>query len=139
MNNALDKLKNQVRFVQMIIEKLIVSGRRKVDIVADLRELNFMTIAKVVKDKNPERDEPDEDEQEAGESDSDYDYLLGMAIWNLTRERIDKLLQQAGDKEAELLALLEKSPIDLWNADLDAFLIEWEVRNLGIFFFHQKI
>lgn len=140
MNNALDKLKNQVRFVQMIIEKkLIVSGRRKVDIVVDLRELNFMTIAKVVKDKNPERDEPDEDEQEAGESDSDYDYLLGMAIWNLTRERIDKLLQQAGDKEAELLALLEKSPIDLWNADLDAFLIEWEVRNLGIFFFHQKI
>ena len=124
----------------MIIEKkLIVSGRRKVDIVADLRELNFMTIPKVVKDKNPERDEPDEDEQEAGELDSDYDYLLGMAIWNLTRERIDKLLQQAGDKEAELLALLEKSPIDLWNADLDAFLIEWEVRNLRIFLFHQKI
>jgi len=114
----------------MIIEKkLVVSGRRKVDIVADLRELNFMIIPKVVKDKNPERDEPDEDEQEAGELDSDYDYLLGMAIWNLTRERIDKLLQQAGDKEAELLALLEKSPIDLWNADLDAFLIEWEVRN----------
>lgn len=138
MNNALDKLKNQVRFVQMIIEKkLVVSGRRKVDIVADLRELNFMTIPKVVKDKNPERDEPDEDEQEAGELDSDYDYLLGMAIWNLTRERIDKLLQQAGDKEAELLALLEKSPIDLWNADLDAFLIEWEVRNLRIFFIRR--
>jgi len=119
----------------MIIEKmLVVSGRRKVDIVADLREHDFMPIPKVVKDKYPERDEHDEEEQEAGGSDSDYDYLLGMAIWSLTKEKVDKLLQQAGDKEAELLALLEKSPIDLWNTDLDAFLIEWEVRNLGVLF-----
>ena len=119
----------------MIIEKkLVVSGRRKVDIVADLREHDFMPIPKVVKDKYPERDEHDEEEQEAGGSDSDYDYLLGMAIWSLTKEKVDKLLQQAGDKEAELLALLEKSPIDLWNTDLDAFLIEWGVRNLGVLF-----
>ena len=36
-------------------------------------------------------------------------------------------MKQASDKEAELLILLEKTPIDLWNADLDRFLDEWFV------------
>lgn len=27
----------------------------------------------------------------------------------------------------ELLALLEKTPKDLWNSDLDKFVEEWEV------------
>lgn len=55
-----------------------------------------------------------------------YDYLLGMAIWSLTRERYEKLLKQRDDKEDELNTLLGKSAKDLWNEDLDDFLIEWE-------------
>jgi hypothetical protein len=41
--------------------------------------------------------------------------------------QIEKLLQQAADKETELLALLELTPIQIWNTDLDRFLEEWEV------------
>jgi hypothetical protein len=41
--------------------------------------------------------------------------------------QIEKLLQQAADKEKELLALLELTPIRIWNTDLDRFLEEWEV------------
>jgi DNA topoisomerase-2 len=37
------------------------------------------------------------------------------------------LLQQAADKEKELLALLELTPIKIWNTDLDNFLAEWDV------------
>lgn len=113
----------------MIIDKqLVVSNRRKVDIVADLRKHDFKPFPKVAKAKNPEAEEnQDEEQEEDTGADSDYDYLLGMAIWSLTKERIEKLLQQAGDKEVELLALLEKSPIDLWNKDLDDFLVEYEV------------
>jgi hypothetical protein len=36
--------------------------------------------------------------------------------------QIEKLLQQAADKEKELLALLELNPIQIWNMDLDCFL-----------------
>lgn len=57
---------------------------------------------------------------------SQYDYLLGMALWALTRERYEKLLQQKGAKEAELNVLLEKSAKDLWNEDLDIFLQSWD-------------
>lgn len=55
-----------------------------------------------------------------------YDYLLGMSLWALTRERYEKLLQQKGEKEAELNTLLRKTPKDLWNEDLDAFLVSWK-------------
>jgi hypothetical protein len=41
--------------------------------------------------------------------------------------QIEKLLQQAADKEKELLALLELTPTQIWNTDLDCFLEEWEV------------
>jgi DNA topoisomerase II len=41
--------------------------------------------------------------------------------------QIEKLRQQAVEKEAELLALLERTPIEVWNKDLDRFLAEWEV------------
>lgn len=49
-----------------------------------------------------------------------------MAIWSLTQERIDKLMQQIGDKEAEMDRLIKTSEKELWTADLDAFLNEWE-------------
>ncbi|EKM83675.1 hypothetical protein AGABI1DRAFT_117173 [Agaricus bisporus var. burnettii JB137-S8] len=128
LQDSLDKLNNQARFVKMIVDKkLVVSGRRKADIVADLRKLDFKPIPKISKAKSTQQEENDEDEeQEEAGADSDFDYMLGMAIWSLTKEKIDRLLQQAGDKEAELLILLEKTPIDLWNKDLDDFLVEWE-------------
>lgn len=56
-----------------------------------------------------------------------YDYLLGMSIWALTRERYEKLLKQKAQQEVELNALLSKSAKDLWNADLDKFLEEWDM------------
>lgn len=55
-----------------------------------------------------------------------YDYLLGMSLWSLTRERYEKLLQQRGDKESELNVLLGKSAKDLWSEDLAAFMESWQ-------------
>lgn len=56
---------------------------------------------------------------------SHYDYLLGMTIWSLTRERYEKLLKQKDDKEKELNILLLKSAKDLWNEDLEDFMVSW--------------
>lgn len=55
-----------------------------------------------------------------------YDYLLGMPIWSLTRERYEKILQQRDKKQEELTELLKKSAKDLWRFDLDDFLVSWE-------------
>lgn len=149
---ALEKLTNQARFIQMIVDKkLIVANRKKIDIVQDLRKHNFRPFPKVVKEtadgpENEADEDGEEEEDEKGTANakskgkskaegdtSDYDYLLAMAIWSLTKEKIAKLQMQAEGKEQELLALLAKSPIDLWNADLDHFLAEWDVRVFVIY------
>ncbi|KAI0771045.1 type II DNA topoisomerase [Trametes elegans] len=131
LQTQLDRLNNQARFVKMIIDKeLVISNRKKADIVAELRKKQFRPFAKVAKAKvHGETEDVVEEEEEDVEVEgnvTDYDYLLGMAIWSLTKEKTDKLLQQAKEKEMELLALLELTPIQIWQTDLDAFLEQWK-------------
>ena len=51
-----------------------------------------------------------------------------MAIWSLTEERVQKLLQQIGEKEHEIDVLIKLSVKDLWNRDLDEFIAEWRFQ-----------
>merc|ERR1719412_1637570 len=47
-------------------------------------------------------------------------------MWSLTKEKIEELLKKKGDKHAELKKLQQKEPADLWNDDLDEFLVKLE-------------
>lgn len=71
-------------------------------------------------------EEEDESEHKPENIYTQYDYLLGMSLWSLTRERYEKLLKQRDEKEAELNLLLSKSAKDLWNEDLEVFETAWE-------------
>ncbi|KAF8912885.1 DNA topoisomerase II [Gymnopilus junonius] len=131
LQTSYEKLTNQARFVQMIVNReLSVSNRKKADIVSDLRKHKFRPFpkvnAKASGETEPTAENEEEEGEEANDADTDFDYLLGMAIWSLTKEKIERLRAQAAEKEVELLALLERSPKDLWNTDLDMFLREWE-------------
>lgn len=48
-----------------------------------------------------------------------------MPIWSLTKERVEKLLKQVGDKEMEIDTLIKLTKEDLWTRDLDDFLATW--------------
>lgn len=98
MQTELERLNNQARFVQMIVDKrLVVSNRKKADIVAELRELQFRPFPKTPRAREAGEqveavveNELDEDEIAAlkgAPTNADFDYLLGMAIWNLTKEK----------------------------------------------------
>lgn len=128
------KLKNQARFVTEIIDnKLIVSKKKKPVLVAELRKLGYEAFPKV-KDaqKAGETDDVVENEDDvAADEDAgarDFDYLLGLPIWSLTQERIDKLKQQMVNKKEEHDHLANQSEKDLWCLDLDAFVQEWEIQ-----------
>ena len=51
-----------------------------------------------------------------------------MPIWSLTKERVEKLLNQVGDKEIEIDTLIKLTKEDLWTRDLDDFLTEWRFQ-----------
>ncbi|OAA61395.1 DNA topoisomerase 2 [Cordyceps fumosorosea ARSEF 2679] len=128
------KLKNQARFVQEIISGvLVVSKKRKQVLVAELRDRKYEAFppAKASPKEDEEalgQDSDGEDESsEAKESGArDYDYLLSMAIWSLTAERLEKLLAAVAKKKGEHDELQAKSEKDLWCEDLDAFVAEWD-------------
>lgn len=70
----------------MIINKeLSVSNKKKAVIVAELRSLKYKPFPKGK--KGEAETEPVLDEEDEGQA-SDYDYLLGMAIWSLTSEKV---------------------------------------------------
>ena len=139
----LEKLINQVRFVQMIIKKeLVVSGKKKAEIIRDLKSKGFKSFPKVVKaNVQGEPEEPAEEEEEivdtSGSSDNGYDYLLTvfpeyfcanyqMQIYSLTNERVERLRAQQANKEIELNDLLKLSAKDIWSRDLDEVSEAWQ-------------
>ncbi|KAF2432921.1 type II DNA topoisomerase [Tothia fuscella] len=137
MHKDLERLTNQARFIKMIIDgKLIISKKKKAVLMAELRKLNFKPFPKVEDaskageiERVAENNEEDEDDGSDGAVGArDYDYLLGMPIWSLTQERVDKILKQIGDKETEIDELNKLSSKDLWNRDLDEFLEEWHLQ-----------
>jgi DNA topoisomerase II len=138
MQKDLDKLSNQARFVKMIIDgKLVVSKKKKQVLIDELKALGFKPFPKIVDaakagemEKSLE-DKGEEDEEESSGSRRDssaYDYLLGMAIWSLTEERVAKLLRQIGDKEVEIDSLIKLTPKEIWTKDLDDFIAEWHFQ-----------
>ncbi|KAI4157081.1 MAG: hypothetical protein L6R39_000795 [Caloplaca ligustica] len=134
MNKDLEKMTNQARFIQMIIDgQLIISKKKKQDLVKELKAKNFKPIAKAVDaikqgELAPIADNDEESEEDIETGASSYDYLLGMALWSLTQERVEKLKRQIGDQELEIDSLLKKSKEDLWKADLDDFINEWRFQ-----------
>ena len=135
MEQELKKLNNQARFIKMIVDgKLTVNRKKKAVLVEELRKLNFAPIPKTVDPRKEGELEPtadadaDEEQENAELGANDYDYLLGMAIWSLTQERIDKLMKQIGDKEDEHKELSDTPTKELWSRDLDDFLAEWQFQ-----------
>lgn len=134
MHRELEKFTNQARFVQMIIDgKLVVSKKKKMVLVQELKEKKFKAFHKVAEaikegELAPIADHDEEEQKDEETGAAAYDYLLGMPIWSLTKERVEKLLKQVSDKEMEVDALIKLSKEDLWTRDLDDFIAEWRFQ-----------
>ena len=85
MQKELEKLSNQARFVQMIIDnKLVISKKKKPVLIAELKKLNFKAFPKVADAIKEGELEPIADEEESEEDveigANAYDYLLGVSM-----------------------------------------------------------
>lgn len=124
------KLTNQARF---ILEKcdgtLVIEKKKKKAMIDELVAMGYDSDpVSAWKATQKNFNEAVEDDEETDETDErtdavDFDYLLGMAMWSLTKEKIDELLKKRDDKKTELEILKNKTPVGLWREDLDALLI----------------
>ncbi|CAG8572361.1 6312_t:CDS:10 [Acaulospora colombiana] len=113
------KLQNKNRFIKMKISRdLEFEGLKKAAIVALLESKGF--------DRIPNKE--DEAEDEDGHA-GDYDYLMRTPAWSFSEEEAfaNKCERLYNEKSLELYNLRKTHPKLLWNADLDAFLKEWEL------------
>jgi DNA topoisomerase II len=83
MQRELDKLSNQARFVQMIIDnKLTISKKKKSALMTELKKLGFKAYEKMEDAKKAgeeqEAVEESDNEENAAIGAHDYDYLLGV-------------------------------------------------------------
>lgn len=131
------KLDNIARFIMEKIEgKIKVENLKKAEICRILKSRKYDPdpVVKwkqgISREDGHESNELDgnssENEEESSLSDEkkDYDYLLGMPIWNLTMEKKEDILKQQKQKGDELARLKAKTPNQLWMDDLDHFLAE---------------
>ena len=96
MNHELKLLSNRGRFIKAILdEKLKVNNVSKSIIIEGIEEMNLEKI------------------------DGNYDYLLRMPIYSLTKELFEKLKEDFTAKKAEIKKLEETDPKDMYLDDLD--------------------
>lgn len=129
------KLNNQARFIMEKIEgEVIIENKAKREMIQQLVRRGYdsdpVKSWKKAQDKlNQEEEEEEEDDDgasTASDDGPDYNYLLGMQLWSLTKEKKDALLKQKEEKAKELADLRRKTPNMLWKDDLDAFAAELE-------------
>ncbi|ROJ30508.1 DNA topoisomerase 2-beta [Anabarilius grahami] len=128
------KLSNQARFVLEKIEgKLSIENKSKRDLIRMLLQKGYESDPVAAWNKAQEKSLEDE-EGEGNDSDSSVDsgsssgpnfnYILNMPLWCLTKEKVEELLKQRDLKKAELNELQRKNSEDLWREDLAVFIEE---------------
>ncbi|KAF7657622.1 hypothetical protein LDENG_00024190 [Lucifuga dentata] len=125
------KLSNQARFIlEKIQGTLVIENKPKKELICMLQEMGYdsdpVKAWKQAQEKNEEEMEEEEEEEKEDTSGPDYNYLLSMPMWYLTKEKKDELCKQRDAKLTELNTLKKKTPSDLWKEDLAAFSEELE-------------
>lgn len=126
------KLSNQARF---ILEKcdgtLKVENKKKKVMIEELVKRGYDSdpIKAWKKSQNPNETEEEEKDEDAEETAApvdkkgpDFDYLLGMPMWNLTQEKKDEICKKRDEKQKELKGLQATAKETLWENDLNEFL-----------------
>ncbi|KAB5517842.1 hypothetical protein PHYPO_G00171840 [Pangasianodon hypophthalmus] len=128
------KLSNQARFVLEKIEgKISIENKTKRDLIRMLVQRGYESdpVAawtkaqeKALEDEDHDGNTSDSSEDSGSSSGPNFNYILNMPLWCLTKEKVDELLKQRDMKKAELNELQRKSPDDLWREDLAVFIEE---------------
>ncbi|XP_030269013.1 DNA topoisomerase 2-beta isoform X1 [Sparus aurata] len=128
-----NKLSNQARFVLEKIEgKVSIENKSKRELIRMLVQKGYESDPVAAWSKAQEKAQ--EDYKDGNDSDGSVDsgsssgpnfnYILNMPLWCLTKEKVEELLKQRDLKRGELNDLQRKISEDLWKEDLAVFIEE---------------
>lgn len=145
----IELLENKLRFIQEVNDdKVIISKRKKADIVGQLQTRGYTPYSKLPKIKSSiennlinqlsrqnEEDAETEEGQRAIASESaedlrtesamkEFNYLVTMNIISLSIDLVDKMKREVEAKRLEMKRLKERAVKNMWNEDLDALVEE---------------
>ena len=111
--NEIDILGWKMKFIEYVIDGKIVifkkgKSKKKTEVIAKLVELEFPKFAL------------------GNEKELTYNYITSIGLFHLTQEEIDKLRKQLEDKKEHLAIFEAKTPVQLWNEELDEFMVEYD-------------
>lgn len=96
------RINEKIRFLILVMEeKIVVFRKSNAQVTEQLIKNNFKTI------------------------DKSYDFLLSMPISSFTDEKLEKLNKEKSDTEKHLEELESTEVKDLWNKELEEFLVEY--------------
>ena len=108
--------------------RITVENKKKRAMIDELLEKKYDSdpikawrreIAKNLDDEEEEQKKGKDEDADEVEEGRDFDYILGMKMWNLTKEKKEALLAERDKKLKEVKDLEAKSPDQLWLDDLD--------------------
>ena len=95
LKNEIDLLEVKIRFIYEYIQgKLKINNKRKAEIVSILENAKY-----------PKQDE-------------DYDYLLRMPLYSLTKDKIEELEQKLAQRKQDHTTLTKQTKEELWALDI---------------------
>ncbi|KAF1356222.1 DNA topoisomerase [Delphinella strobiligena] len=121
VQNVLDKICNQLRFIQILSKGEIALMRSKAELVAELQRLNFKCIPASVKATKKRKLEPsgaDKHDENMQDGASSCEYLLGMIVWCLTQEHAEQLRKLIVEKQFEIAELSKRSPEKIYGKQI---------------------
>ena len=126
-------LSTRARFILDVINEVIrIRNVPRAEVVAQLLALGYPIMGDSDALVSLERATAKQKE------DANYDYLIRMPIYSLTKEKVDELMQEKEAKIKELEALRAKTDKDLWEADLRVFELEFK-KHMDEFYDYMDI
>ena len=123
LENDLKLISVKVKFIMDIINNILkINNVPKAEIIKQLEKLKYPKVlnTKVLNEEEYQK------LNEVNQKLCNYEFLIKMPIYNLTKEKVDELKKEKGDVEHELQSLKSKTNKDLWNEDLDEFLVSYK-------------
>merc|ERR1719284_984316 len=85
-------LSNKARFILMVVQgELELRKKKKADLLKELKQLKFTPMSELNAIMNGKAVDDENDTSTPNDEKTDYDYLLGMNLWSLTFEEVEKI------------------------------------------------